>query len=43
MGRVITHNRQYIKPTPITAEDYRHYKAMKHTKTDPLNAILDYI
>ena len=42
-GRIITCNRQHIKPTPITAEDYMHYQARKHTKTDPFNAILDHI
>ena len=42
-GRIITHKRQYIKPTPITTEDYIHYQANKHAKTDPLDAILDHI
>ena len=42
-GRIITCNRQHIKPTPITAEDYIHYQANKHAKTDPLDAIFDYI
>ena len=42
-GRMIMHNRQHIKPTPITAEDFIHYQANKHTKTDPLDAILDHI
>ena len=42
-GRIITCNRQHIKPTPITAEDYMCYQASKHTKIDPLNAILDHI
>ena len=42
-GRITTCNRQHIKPTPITAEDYMHYQARKHTNTDPLNAILDHI
>ena len=42
-GRIITCYRQHIKPTPITAEDYMHYQARKHTKTDPLDAILDHI
>ena len=42
-GRIITCNRQHIKPTPITAEDYMCYQARKHTKTDPLDAILDHI
>ena len=36
-------NRQHIKPTPITAEDYIHYQANKHVKTDPLDAILAHI
>ena len=31
------------KPTPISAEEYMWYQASKHTKTDPLNAILDHI
>ena len=30
-GRIITCNRQHIKPTPITAEDYMCYQARKHT------------
>ena len=34
MGRIITLNRQHIKPTPITAKDYMHYQASKDTKTD---------
>ena len=42
-GRIITCKRQHIKPTPITAEDYMCYQARKHTKTDPLNDILDHI
>ena len=42
-GRIITHNRQNIKPTPITAADFLHYQAYKHTKTDPLGAILDHV
>ena len=42
-GRIITCNRQHIKPTPITAEDYIHYQANKHPKTDPLDAILNHI
>ena len=42
-GRIITCNRQHIKPTPITAENYMCYQARKHTKTDLLNAILDHI
>ena len=36
-GRIITHNRQHIKPTLI------HNQVNKHTKTDPLDAILDHI
>ena len=42
-GRIITCNRQHIKPTPVTAEDYMHYLDSIHTKSDPLNAILDHI
>ena len=37
------HNRQHIKSTPTTAQDFIHYQANKHTKTDPLDAILDHI
>ena len=40
-GRIITHNRQHIKPTPITTADFLHYQANKHTRTDALDAILD--
>ena len=45
MGRIITCNRQHIKLTLITAEEYIHYQAKKHTnrQTDPLDAILDHI
>ena len=44
-GRIITHNRQHIKPTSITADEYIHHQAKKHTnrQTDPLDAILDHI
>ena len=42
-GRIITHNRQHIRPTPITAENFLHNQLSKHTKTDPLDAILDHI
>ena len=42
-GRIIICSRQQIKPTPITVEDYIHYQANKHAKTDPLDAILDHI
>ena len=28
---------------PITTEEYMHYEANKHTKTDSLDAILDHI
>ena len=38
-GRIITCNRQHIKPAPITAEEYMWYQASKHTKTHPPNAI----
>ena len=40
-GRIITCNRQHIKPTPITAESFLHNQVSKHTKTDPLDTILD--
>ena len=30
-GRIIICNRQHIKPTSITAEDYMCYQARKHT------------
>ena len=41
-GRCITHNRQYIKHTTITADTYLQYKATKqhHTRTEPLADIL---
>ena len=42
-GRIITCNRQHIKPMPITTEDYVHHQARKHTRTDQLDAILDHI
>ena len=42
-GRIITHNRKHIKPTPITTADFLHYQANKHTKTDLLDAIFDHI
>ena len=42
-ARIITHYRQHIKPIPITAEDYICYQGNKHTKIDPLDAILDHI
>ena len=32
-----------MKLTPITVEDFQHYKAKKHTKTDLLDAILDHM
>ena len=43
--RIITHNRQYIKPTSITAEQYMCYHARKHTniQTDLVDAILNLI
>ena len=41
--RISTHNRQHIKQTPITAEDFLQYQATKHTKSDLLDAILDHI
>ena len=42
-GRIITCKKQYIRPTPITTEDYMCYQARKHTTTDSLDAILDHI
>ena len=39
-GRIITCNRQHIRPTPVTAENNQ---LNKHTKPDPLDAILDHI
>ena len=42
-GRITTHKRQHIRPTPITAENYLCNQVNKHTKTDPLDAILDHI
>ena len=42
-GKIITCNRQHIKPTPITAEVYIWYLFRKHTKTNLLDAILDHI
>ena len=44
-GRIITCNRQHIKPTSVTAEDYMCYQARKHIniQTNPLDTILDCI
>ena len=44
-GRRITHNRQHIRPTSITADEYICYQATKHAnrQTDPLDAILEHI
>ena len=44
-GRIITCNRQQIKPTSITAEEYIHYQSRKHTniQTDPLDTIMNHI
>ena len=41
-GRIITCNRWHIGPIPISAEHYLHNQLSKHTKTDPLNTILDH-
>ena len=43
--RRITCNRQHIRPTSITADDYICCKATKHAngQTDPLDAILEHI
>ena len=42
-GRIITCNRWHIKTTNICAEHYLHSQLNKHTKTDPLNTIMDYL
>ena len=42
-GRIITHNKQHIRPTPITAENFPCNQLSKHSKTDPLDTILDHI
>ena len=42
-GKIITHNRWHIKPTPISAEHYLHGQLSKHAKTDPLNTILGHL
>ena len=42
-GRIIMCNRQHIKPTPITAENFLHNQANKHTNRGPLDTILDHI
>ena len=42
-GRIITCNRQHVKPTPINAENFLHNQADKYTKTDPVDIILDHI
>ena len=39
-GRLVTQNRQHIKPTQISAEQYLHEQLQKHTKVDPLENIL---
>ena len=39
-GRLVTQNRQQIKPTQISAEQYLWDQLHKHTKTDPLKSIL---
>ena len=38
--RLVTQNRQHIKPTQISAEQYLHEQLQKHTRTDPLETIL---
>ena len=42
-GRIITCNRQPIRPKPITAENFLYNQLSKHTRTDPLDTILDHI
>ena len=44
-GRRNTHNRQHIRPTSITADDYICYQATKHAnrQANPLDAILKHI
>ena len=39
-GRLVTQNRQHIKPTQISAEQYLWDQPHKHTKIDPLEGIL---
>ena len=39
-GRLVTQNRQHIKPTWISAEQYFCEQLQKHTKTDLLEKIL---
>ena len=35
-GRLVTQNRQHLKPTQISAEQYLWGQLHKHTKTDPI-------
>ena len=42
-GRIITPNRQHIRPTHITAENLLCNQVNKHTKADPLDDTLDHI
>ena len=44
-GWRITHNRQHISLTSITADNYICYQATKHAnrQTDPLDAMLEHI
>ena len=42
-GRIITGNRQHIKPAPLYVEHYLCSQLNKHTKIDPLNTILDHL
>ena len=39
--RLVTQNRQHIKQTPISAEQYLWDKLHKHIRTDPLESILN--
>ena len=39
--RLVTQNRQHIKPIPISAEQYLWDQLHKHIRTDPLESILN--
>ena len=39
-GQLVTQNRQHIKPTQISVEQYLWDQLHKHAKTDPLKSIL---
>ena len=40
IGRLVTHNRQHVKPTKLSAEQYLLVQLQKHIQTDPLENIL---